>query len=105
MNCVFNKATKKFTGAAIRWGMPSILPTEVIISLPGVPDNMVRLNNSMDGVRPATQNEINTDISDKQDAQIEVEFTPAIIALINALDPANAAGVIAQAKAKRKAEL
>jgi len=41
----------------------------------------------------------------EQDAQIEAEFTPALIAIVNALDPANATAIIAQAKANRKAEL
>ena len=51
--------------------------------------------------RPRTSKET----SDRKDAQVEAEFTPALLALVKALDPASAGTIIAQAKANRKAEL
>lgn len=38
-------------------------------------------------------------------AKVEIEFTPAILAIVTAIDPINAASIIAQAKASRKAEM
>ena len=105
MNCVFNKSTKKFTGTAIRWDMPEILADEIIINLPDVPDSAIRLNDTNDGIRPATQAEINADTDAEKDLQVEAEFTPALLAVIEALSPSNSATIIAQAKAKRKTKL
>ena len=62
MKCVFNKLTKKFTGAAVRWDDPEITTDEIIIELPDVPDNTVRLNDTEDGLRPATQVEIDSEV-------------------------------------------
>lgn len=61
MKCVFNKVNKKFTGEAIRRGTPEITTDEIIINLDSVPDNTVRLNDTEDGIRPATQAELDVD--------------------------------------------
>ena len=69
MKCVFNKLTKKFTGTAIKWDTPVITADEIIIELNNVPDNTIRLNNKEDGIRNATQTELDADVDAEKDIQ------------------------------------
>jgi len=106
MKVLCNKATKKIESFS-RWDDIDHNPTthiQLFVSL--MPDmNNERLNDTEDGLRPATQGELNIAIDAEKDTQIEAEFTPALIAVLKAISPANAIALLAQAKAARKAEL
>ena len=105
MKCVFNKIDKKFTGTSLRWDTPSTTADEVVIELPDTPDNTIRLNATLDGTRFATQTELDADVASEKDAQVEAEFTPALIAILKVLSPGNSTALLAQAKAARRVEL
>lgn len=115
MYCVFDKTTKMFTGTAIRWKAPEISTNEVVINLPDIPDDTVRLNNAEDGVRPATTPELQADADAKKDAQADSEINTDTVRIIletiipmiqdGSINTKTPVEVLDAAKTKRRNEL
>ena len=89
MNCIFNKLTKKFTGAAVRWDVPETTNDEVVIKLDAMPDNTIRLNDTNDGVRPTTADELTADAEPQRIQDIKTEAGKRILALDASWTPEN----------------
>ena len=106
MNVLCNLATKKIESFA-RWDDIIFDPaTHVVLNIDYTPDvENERLNAQGTGLRNATPAELSGVLNDRKDAQVAAEFTPAMEALVLALDPVTGAAAIAQAKATRRAEL
>jgi len=70
-----------------------------------LPDGAVKISQAAADALNKPIPETPAQASARKDAQVNAEFTPAMIALERARDPINADGFIAAAKASRKQEL
>lgn len=80
MKILCNKATKKIE-AFSRWGdIEFDIFTQVVIDVSGVPDmKLDRLNNTEDGIRPATQAELDADLEEEKNTAAELAVSsPAL---------------------------
>lgn len=106
MKVLCNKTTKKIEGFVRFGGFEHDPLTHIELIVTNIPDmGNERLNDTEDDLRPMTAGEVTAQTEKEKDNTVNAEFTPALLALINALDPANATAIIAMAKANRKAEL
>ena len=110
MEILCNKSTSKVEGFLRHDNFNFNPATHVVVTVDKeVDDKLYRLNNTEDGVRLATQTEIDTEIEAEKDARVDAELGIAKIiieTLLPLINPSlDATDIMSQAKAKRKLEL
>ena len=108
-NAVYKSANNNIVDVDIMTDEYGLIPTTIIVDDNDQEPHVLQIKEWLLTATIApfvpTPPETPAEANIRKDAQVESEFTPALLAIINVLDPANAGVLIAQAKAARKLEL